>query len=132
MPIPSRFSSEYAVLLLESCVYSASVCGGTGAPQRSTCTSEAPSGTGASVVFFPRYFLYLKPCILLISFVLPFYNKLFISVSPFLKTLSCLVSLSRTLFQVCNCFLYLLPFTTSLFLQGNPAPLPTTTLPTPS
>ena len=60
MPIPNRFSSEYAVLLLESCVYSVSVCAGAGAPQRSTCTSEAPSGTGASVVFFPRYFLYLK------------------------------------------------------------------------
>lgn len=58
-----------------------------------TGISEAPSGPGASVVFFPRYFLYLKaidfflchPCILLISFVLPFYNKLFISVPPFLN-----------------------------------------------
>ena len=29
--------------MLESCVYSVSVCAGAGAPQRSTCTSEAPS-----------------------------------------------------------------------------------------
>lgn len=71
-------------------------------------------------IFKSYRFSLLKPCSLLISPIPPFYNKLFIQVSPFLKALSLLVFLSKTLFQVCNCFLYLSPIITPLFLQGNP------------